>query len=158
MDKNKEELLIHFEYSIDFVRKLGEVSEEIWRSPIAKGKWSVAEVVGHLSPWDEFVLNDRLPYLFNNSPLPKGPEEEELNHQSAEKSRNNSKEETILNFINIRRNLIIAVNNIDDELWSKELKLGNHTITLYEYIKGFMEHDLHHFEQINKVIGAQSHL
>lgn len=50
MDKNKEELLIHFEHSIDFVKKLVDTSEEHWRTPIAKDKWTVAEVIGHLTP------------------------------------------------------------------------------------------------------------
>lgn len=158
MHKNKEELLIHLEDSIDFAKKLGRVSEEQWRTPIAKDKWTIAEVFGHLTPWDEFVLNDRLPFFFNETTLPKGPDVDELNRQSAEISRNSSKEDTIANFINVRRNLIIAINNIDDELWDKEKSLGDRTITLYEYLDGFKEHDLHHFEQINKINNVKQHL
>lgn len=156
MHKNKEEILIHFEYSIDFVKRLLEVSEENWRTPISKGKWTVAEIVGHLTPWDEFLLNDRLPYLFDGTPLPKGPDEGELNRKAAEISRNYSKEETISNFINVRRSLIITINNLDDELWDRELKIGDTTLKLKEYLNGFKDHDLHHFEQINKVVNVKS--
>lgn len=158
MHKNKEELLIHLENSIDFAKKLGQISEEQWRTPIAKDKWTVAEVFGHLTPWDEFVLNDRLPYLFDDTPLPKGPIEEELNRQSAEVSRNNSKDDTIAKFINVRRNLIIAINNIEDELWDKELAMGDRTFTLYEYLNDFVAHDLHHFEQINIIVNVKQQL
>ncbi len=154
LDKNKEEILFHFENSIDFVRKLEEIPEENWRTPIAINKWSIAEIIGHLTPWDEFLLNERIPYLFNNTPMPKGPNVEELNHESAEVSRERSKEETISIFINIRRNLIITLNNIDDEMWKKELNIEERALTLYDYLKAFIEHDLHHFEQINKLIGT----
>ncbi|SOC41841.1 DinB family protein [Ureibacillus acetophenoni] len=156
MHKNKEDILIHLEYSIDFVKKLLEVSEENWRTPISKDKWTVAEVVGHLAPWDEFLLNDRLPYLLDNTPLPIGPDVDELNRQSAEISRSKSKEEIISNFINVRRNLIITINNLDDELWDRNLNLGETSLTLDEYLKGFKDHDLHHINQINKVVNVAS--
>ena len=158
MHKNKEELLFHFENSIDFVKNLVKVSEELWRTPIATGKWTVAEVIGHITPWDEFLLKERLPYLFKNTQMSQGPNVEELNHESALASRNRSKDETISKFINLRRYLVVAINNMDDELWEKELKFGGKALSLYDYLKSFMEHDLHHFEQIDKVIIIESHL
>lgn len=154
VEKNKEEILFHFENSIDFVRKLEEISEENWRTPIAIDKWSIAEIIGHLTPWDEFLLNKRIPYLLNNIPIQKGPNVEELNQDSAAISSKRSKKEIITFFINTRRSLIITINNIDEELWNKELNIGESSLSLYDYLKTFVEHDLHHFEQISKLIST----
>ncbi|MBA9026023.1 hypothetical protein [Peribacillus huizhouensis] len=101
-------------------------------------------------------MNDRLQYLFKDTPLPKAPNEEELNCKSTKISRNSSKEETITNFMNVGRKLIIAVHNIEDELWDNELTICSRTLPFREYLKDFINHDLHHFEQSNEVILTQS--
>lgn len=55
--------------------------------------------------------------------------------------------------MNIGKKVIIAVYNIEDELWDKELRIGSSTLLICEYLT---DHDLHHFEQINGVIRTQS--
>lgn len=152
MNKLKEEILFHLARSIEFVHSLEEIPEEKWRKEIADGKWTIAEVVGHLTPWDEFLLNERLPYFLANETLPQAPNEDELNEKAALHSRRSNREEIINRFISVRQQLQMAIMDIKDELWVDEVTIGKHRITIYDYLKGFVQHDEHHFKQIKKII------
>ncbi|MGX9135003.1 hypothetical protein ACWV26_11595 [Rummeliibacillus sp. JY-2-4R] len=59
MNKFKEEIIKHQLDSIEFVKSLNALSEKEWRTQIEYGKWTVAEIIGHFKPWDEFVLHKR---------------------------------------------------------------------------------------------------
>ncbi|WP_313805039.1 DinB family protein [Cytobacillus sp.] len=148
----QQNILSHYEQSIQWVKELEQLSEEQWRTPIKEEKWSIAEVIGHLIPWDEFILKDRMPYFFKDIDLPKGPDAQALNDQAAAESRIRTKEETIERFAATRQTLLSALKEIDDELWSKELNISKSTLSLTAYFQGMVEHDNHHFEQIKKVI------
>ncbi len=152
LHQNKEEILMHLENSVEWVKNLEKLTESQWKTPIAKGKWTIAEVIGHFPAWDQFVLEERLPYLFNSVALPKGPDVDELNHQSSKVSKAKTKEEVISAFIAARRSLIIGINNVADELWETPLRIGDTSLKLTDYLKGVVEHDHHHFKQIEEVL------
>lgn len=152
MHKLKGEILFHLAESVTFIKNLEGLSEDKWRAQIAENKWTVAEVVGHLIPWDEFLLNNRIPYLFSNDSLPAGPNEHEVNSKAALESRNSSKEDIIEKFIMVRLKLQEAITDLNDELWNNEIEIGSTKISLFDYLQGFAQHDEHHFHQIKKVI------
>lgn len=152
MYHDKHQIISHYEESIVFVESLVNMTEEQWRTPIEPGKWTVAEVIGHLTPWDEFVLNQRLPFLFTEDSLPKGPDVEEMNASAARNSRARSKDETIANFIHRRRRLIDALYEIVDEQWQRPFTIGASELTLYSYFASLVDHDQHHFSQIQRVL------
>ncbi|MFC7686034.1 DinB family protein [Ureibacillus sp. GCM10028918] len=154
MHQNKEEILMHYENSVEWVKNLVNLTEEQWRTPIAKGKWTIAEVIGHFPAWDQVLLEQRLPYLFDGGVLPKGPEVDSLNHQSSLESKVKTKEEVITKFVAVRRKLIVAINNIKDELWERKIQINQTKLTITEYLKGFVEHDEHHFKQIQDSLNA----
>ncbi len=120
--------------------------------PVKEGKWSIAEIIGHLIPWDEFIVNDRIPYFFKDIDLPKSADAQAINDLAASESRARTKEETIEKFAAVRKTLLSALKDMDEELWSKELVIGKSTLSLAVYFQGMAEHDNHHFEQIKKVI------
>jgi len=155
MSAEKETIILHYDKSIKWVADLKKLSEELWRRPIEENKWSSAEIIGHLIPWDEFVLTSRLPYFFQEGSLPKGPEVQQINNEAANESRNKTKEETIEKFIVVRRELINTLNNIEDEKWQQTFYIGNTELTLYRYFSNMVEHDEHHFEQIKNAVLAR---
>ncbi|MGA3676638.1 DinB family protein [Lysinibacillus agricola] len=152
MYHDKHQIISHYEKSIVFVESLANITEEQWCTPLEPGKWTVAEIIGHLTPWDEFVLTQRLPFLFIRESLPKGPAVEEMNASASYNSCVQSKEETIANFINQRHQLMNALHPIDDQQWQKSFKIGTSELTLYGYFASLVDHDLHHFSQIQKVL------
>jgi len=152
LSHDKHQIISHYEKSIVFVESLVNITEEQWRTPIEPGKWTVAEVIGHLTPWDEFVLNQRLPFLFTKESLPKGPDVGEMNASAARNSRAQSKGETIANFINQRHQLIDALYPIVDQQWQQPFTIGASELTLHRYLASLVDHDLHHFSQIQSVV------
>ncbi|MCL1697183.1 DinB family protein [Lysinibacillus sp. BPa_S21] len=152
MYDHKHQIISHYERSIVFVESLADITEEQWRTPIEPGKWSVAEIIGHLTPWDAFVLNQRLPFLFTKESLPKGPDVEEMNTNAARNSRAQSKEETIADFIRQRRQLIDALYQIVDQQWQQPFTIGASELTLHRYFASLVDHDLHHFSQVREFL------
>lgn len=150
--KNKRGILLHYEESIDWVNSLKNLTEEKWRLQIDEGKWTIAEIIGHLIPWDELVLNQRIPYLIKAESLPTSPNAETVNQQAAQASRSRSKDETIHSFIDTRKRLIKALYDLTDELWTRDLLIGRNNLSLIHYFAGLVKHDLHHFKQIQRVL------
>ncbi|WP_325166657.1 DinB family protein [Viridibacillus soli] len=114
-----------------------------------KSKWSVCEIVGHLIPWDKFILEKRLPYLLiPNSVLVK-PNVQQMNSRAAFESLNMMKEEVIKQFSQTRLKLVNEMKKIPAEEFNKVFSIGASVLTVAEYFNGLIEHDLHHFQQIN---------
>lgn len=151
----KEFVLAHIENSIGWVEGLIGLNENDWRKPVGLGKWSVAEVIGHFKAWDEFVINQRVPYLFQQAGLPKAPDTNSLNSESAKTARENTKDFIIKEFVNARKSLLKTLSEIKDEFWDVELILGTSKLTLSSYFHGLKEHDIKHFVQIAEVIDIE---
>ncbi|MFJ7669166.1 DinB family protein [Lysinibacillus sp. NPDC097195] len=153
MHSEKQQILMHYEKSIRWLERLSAVTDKQWRMPIQQGKWTVAEVIGHLIPWDDFVINERIPLLFTDGPLPKGPDVQQMNAAAAMSSRQQSKEQTLHALLTRRRLLLRAMEGLSDELWQRTFQIGRSELTLYMYFSGLIEHDEHHFLQVQNVIG-----
>ncbi|MEK5433539.1 DinB family protein [Lysinibacillus sp. FSL R7-0073] len=152
MLRDKKSIIKHYEQSLIWVKDLRNLSEEQWCMPIESGKWSVAEVIGHLTPWDTFILEHRIPYLFKNASLPKGPDIKHMNTKAAQKSREQHLEKTITEFVMTRRQLLQTIQQFTDEQWHQSFSIGQSNITIADYFGGLIEHDLHHFSQIQRVL------
>ncbi|MGM9986465.1 MAG: DinB family protein [Bacillaceae bacterium] len=152
MNEKKKHVINHYKHTIEWVEKLNSLSEEQWRTPIEKGKWTIAEVIGHLIPWDEFVVCQRLPYLVKGMGMPKSPDTQIINDQASIDSQARTKEETIKRLVESRQYLIHVINMLEDDLWEREFKIGSATLSLYPYFEALAVHDKHHFEQIERII------
>ena len=134
------------------MKNLSNLDEQMLRKPIDEGKWTVIEIIAHFYPWDEFVLEHRIPYLFKNEHLPKGPNTKDLNTQSALLARTEDIENTLKKCIRIRKELFSQLSQISDDNWLIELQINQSNLTFYEYLKGLMEHDVHHIKQIKSAL------
>lgn len=111
---NKDTVIKHYQHSIEWLQSLTELTDKEWRSAIAEGKWSIAEIIAHFVPWDEFILHDRLKECWNEQALPQAYDALEMNQQSAERARKEERSETIGRFISVRTELL------------QEMKKSNH--------------------------------
>lgn len=144
---------MHYEKSIRWLEQLFSVTDKQWRTPIKQGKWTVAEVIGHFIPWDDFVINERMPLLFTDELLAKGPNVQQMNAAAASSSRQQSKEHTLQALLNSRRLLLQLLDGLSDEQWQRSFRIGRSELTLYSYFLGLIAHDEHHFLQVQNVIG-----
>jgi len=149
----KQELLNHHKNVKNFIMSLNQLTDQEWQSPIAEGKWSIAEIVFHFIPWDLFIIESRLPFFRSNESLPSAPNVEKLNKTSAEKARLTSKEDTIKYFIETRTLLKNQIESLTDNECEIEIVLGTKKITIIDYLSGMVEHDLHHISQVKEKMG-----
>ncbi|MGE7919790.1 DinB family protein [Viridibacillus sp. NPDC093762] len=150
--ESKKLILNHYENSIHYIESLKRVSDDCWLIPIEESKWSVCEIVGHLVPWDNFVLEKRLPYLLNLKQELESPNVKEMNQIAALESRNISKDESIKNCRLTRIKLVSEISKIPASEFNKELNIGTSTLTVTAYFKGLIAHDLHHYQQIDEFL------
>ncbi|MED1533864.1 DinB family protein [Bacillus altitudinis] len=155
MTLNKESTIAHFEHSIEWVQSLTELTDKEWRRAIADGKWSTAEIIAHFVPWDEFILKARLKEFWNDRPLPQAPDVHKMNQQSAERARKEERSETIGRFIAVRTKLLQETKKIEASRWTTPFLIGQTELTLSSYFQGLIKHDLHHMEQIKKVLSTE---
>ncbi|ANT55923.1 DinB family protein [Bacillus pumilus] len=152
---NKDTVIKHYEHTLEWVQSLTEVTEKEWRSAIADGKWSIAEIIAHFVPLDEFILHDRLKEFWNEQALPQAPDAHEMNQQSAERARKEERSETIGRFIAVRTELLQEMKKIEPSRWNASFLIGQTELTLSSYFEGLIKHDLHHMEQIKKVLSTE---
>ncbi|RJO94607.1 DinB family protein [Exiguobacterium sp. RIT452] len=147
----KHMLLTHYQETLDFVRGLEHISEDAWRTPYAEGKWTVAEIVGHLSPWDRFIVAERLPYVLADEPFRVTPDSQAVNEEAAKMSREQQRILTIDEFLVSRDRLRIAVDLIPEDRLTDTFTSKGKTISLLDFLGAMMQHDLHHQAQIKQV-------
>ncbi|PRO40061.1 DinB family protein [Bacillus sp. LLTC93] len=155
MTLNKETVIDHYEHTLEWVQSLAEVTEEEWRSAIADGKWSIAEIIAHFVPWDEFILHDRLKEFWNDQALCKAPEVHEMNRQSAERAKHEERSETIGRFIAVRTELLREMKKIEASRWTTPFLIGQTELTLSSYFQGLIKHDLHHMKQVKQALSTE---
>ncbi|KGR81801.1 DinB family protein [Lysinibacillus odysseyi] len=150
--EQKRHIVELYEQTINWVKELKEVSDEQWRMPVAPGKWTIAEVIGHLIFWDLFVLEKRLPFFFEKCILPASPNVDVTNRLASEESKIKTKEELIISFVATRTKLVSAIKKIPDENWNSQLSLKSKEITLMDYFAGLLDHDCRHFDEIRAAL------
>ncbi|MBD8038829.1 DinB family protein [Solibacillus sp. A46] len=148
MLREKSEIIGHHQNFLLFLQRMKTLDERLLRKPIGERKWSIIEIVGHFYLWDEFVLLQRLPYLLTGVSLPIAPSSDDLNMQSSLLARTEAVEKTFEKCIRIRKDLLHQLSQIPDEYWLIKLQINQSHLTLYEYLKGLMEHDNHHINQV----------
>ena len=151
MEEKKRRVIQHYRESIKRAAQWRLLENKEWRAPIAEGKWTIAEVVGHFAPWDEFVRLKRIPYFLNGDPMPKSLDVEQTNRETALLSQKRSQEDVIEEFINCRRKLLAALEQMEDEQWERVFLFNQKELTLSAYFQGLLEHDMHHFRQIDLI-------
>ena len=155
MEEKKRRVIQHYRESIKRAAQWRLLENEEWRAPIAEGKWTIAEVVGHFAPWDEFVRLKRIPYFLNGEPMPKSLDVEQTNRETALLSQKRSQEDVIEEFINSRRTLLAALEQMEDEQWERVFLFNQKELTLSAYFQGLLEHDMHHFRQIDSIMNEK---
>lgn len=144
----KQQIIAHHLSFIHEIQKFEGLTEQILRRPIQQGKWSIIEIIGHFTPWDQFILNKRIPYLLANEPLPKGPSANEFNALSSRKAKSDCIQYTIEAFIATRSKLVEMLDEIPEDRWHSKFLINGKIFSLSSYFLALIEHDLHHLKQM----------
>ena len=120
------------------------VTDEEFCKPMAEGKWSIKDTLGHLTAWEAEVAN-----AFEQKARGERPTIGDIkdfdpwNDAQAAKRKDNSAEEIRREFNENRRRLLTIVNGLpeDESLWSPERSTS-------KLLNVIIEHDRHHWKAL----------
>lgn len=151
------EIINHYEMFSKWLESLKKINDEQWKGAIAEGKWSVAAVVGHILLWDQYSLKERFPYFKEGAKLSSFPDFQKINDQAVEYANKQvSKDELIDELLAVRKQFLSLLDQMSEDILNTAFSIGDHELTMKAYFLDFVDHDLHHQEQVMKAIHENS--
>ena len=151
----EEKLLImkHQEGFINFIESLKKVDPDVLKRPIDEGKWSILEIVAHFIAWDEFIIEKRLPILFQTqSAFEQAPDEQFLNGRVPSLVETFASLDIINRVMELRQFIYDQLDKIEEEKWLESIPFGHQTTSLHHYFDHQKDHDIGHIDQINMAL------
>ncbi|MUG43736.1 DinB family protein [Paenibacillus woosongensis] len=154
-----KETIHRYKDFIEWTDTLHELDDNIWLAPIAEGKATVAEIVSHLMNWDNYLINTIIPAIKNGEGMI-FPNFDSFNQQAYEYARSGIPKNRLLGEFKQTRLQLIEIMLTEPDVASKNVTANGvencpHTGTPYSLlyiIHEFIEHDIHHKNQILSVI------
>lgn len=120
------------------------ISDDEMQEPMAEGKWSVKDTLGHLAAWEGEVVK-----AFEQKARGERPtignitDYDSWNKEQAAKRKDKSVEEIREELNETRKKLLTIVNDLpeNEKLWSPER-------TTSKFLNDLIEHDRHHWKSI----------
>ncbi|WP_019376680.1 DinB family protein [Virgibacillus halodenitrificans] len=150
-------LINDFEGFNSYVSSLKKIDETLFFEPIADGKWSIAEIISHISFWDRYIHEETLPQMKSNAVI-ESIDFEPLNGQAEKYALSGVSQLHLLQQKLEERSLLATDLRKKDEneffekfiLNGEEIdKYSGYPHTIFNYIAGFQWHDNHHRQQID---------
>ncbi|MFE8703526.1 DinB family protein [Cytobacillus sp. FJAT-54145] len=149
----KQEIIAQYEELNEWFNSLIELEDEKWFAPIDIGKWSVAAVIGHLLFWDKHSFEKRYPHFKSGAQLEPYPDFQEFNNAAEKYAESGiTRDQLIDELLQVRIELKNKINSWEDEELDTAFFIGNHSISIRQYIVDFIEHDHYHKRKVEKVI------
>ncbi|WP_164670198.1 DinB family protein [Virgibacillus doumboii] len=152
-----EDLINDFESFNLYIGSLKTIEETLFFEPIAEGKWSIAEIISHISFWDRYIREETLPQMKLNAVI-KSIDFETLNKQAAQYALSGVSQQLLFQQkLEERTRLISELRKRDEEEFFAKFTLNGEEVdrysgyphSIFNYIAGFIWHDNHHKQQIN---------
>ncbi|MEF3353859.1 DinB family protein [Paenibacillus sp. GYB006] len=135
----------------EFVFYVDSIDDELLSIPIAEGKWTVKEVISHLTNWDAYSIEKMVPYMKDNAILPEFIDHDTHNIVAIELAKNYKDSEALKNgFRETRKKLVSLLNSVSSDI-SFTIGKGKRKYTIDSYAKIFVHHDKQHQEQIENL-------
>ncbi|TMW71407.1 DinB family protein [Alteribacter natronophilus] len=139
-----------FEQAAEPIESLmAEGSHDGLYEPIAEGKWSIREIVGHMYMWDRFLLENMVPHMEDGGVLPAFPDHDRFNREAINGLEGVSVEEIVSMFVKTREKLVQELKGMDPAI-RFTIGKGKRRFSPESFVKMFIKHDRHHIMQIEK--------
>ncbi|GIQ67919.1 DinB family protein [Xylanibacillus composti] len=149
----KQELIQQYEQYIPWLEGLSSLDEQAFRTPVGPGKWTCAEIIGHLLYWDRVLLHDIFPNVSEGAAIecPEFSDFEMVNGIAAQYAREEASIQTLIaESIEIRSQIISYLQNKSEEEFQRTFLINTSEQTLLLLMEDFTGHDRHHRQQIEK--------
>lgn len=153
-----KETIFRYKDFIEWTETLSVSQEDIWLKPVAKGKASVREIISHLTNWDNYLIYSIIPAVRNGEEMV-FPDFDSFNEKAYEYARSGISRNHLLDEFKQTRIQLVEMLLADLDLAVKHVPANGvaicpHTNTPYSLlyiIHEFIEHDIHHKNQILSV-------
>ena len=161
---NERNLITDFSIYTTWLSTLEEISEQLWSKPISNGKWSVGEIIAHITNWDNHIISKIIPSVQKGKGMV-FPEFYTFNKMAADYAKSGvSKSNIIEEAKNTRLRLVKELNELPTSMLTKPLPVNGLThspdtgvpYSLIEIVKEFIDHDNHHKGQIIRFLEESS--
>ncbi|WP_100010240.1 DinB family protein [Lentibacillus sediminis] len=152
-----EDLINDFEAFNGYVNSLKTMEETHFFEPIAEGKWSVAEIISHISFWDKYIREEMLPQMKRDAVI-ESIDIEELNKLAASYALSGVSQQHLLDKqLEERTQLVSDLRRKSEEEFFATYTLNGEEVdeysgyphSIFNYIAAFIWHDNHHSKQID---------
>lgn len=151
-----EQIIDHYESFKMWLEELKLLSEAEWFKPMEEDKWSIAANIAHIIKWDQYSLQEILPYIEEGAELPPFPDFQKFNGEAEDYAhRVVNQGDLIEEGIRTRDLMITFVKNAPEDDFGQSFKVGDQSFTLEEFFEDFIGHDKHHQEQIEELVSAE---
>jgi uncharacterized damage-inducible protein DinB len=147
-DKMTYDMQEKFLSTVKKVEDLKKLPEYVLTKPIKENKWSIREIIGHLFYWDKYNLENMVPKMENQAILPSFPNHDSYNADAIKYiNRFESAEKILEAFVTTRKELTSKLRNVNANI-TFSIQGEPNTFNITSFIDIFLEHDLHHLNQI----------
>lgn len=130
--------------------------EETLTEQLSDGKWSVREIIGHLLYWDKFNLEKMIPSMSHGAVLRSFPNHDLHNEEAVTYLQNYKSVRDILDdFVKIRKQFVNELQKLDKNM-EFEIENEPNTFTIETFAEIFLEHDMHHLNQIKEKLKSKT--
>lgn len=145
---NYQEIRNHYITFSEWLKSLKKIDNDQWIKPLSEGKWTVGAVISHLLYWDKYSLNERFPLFKEGAILERFPDFQKVNDQAEEYSKMVPKDQLLDELLQIRDEYISMIDKMKEEDLEISFQIGDHRLTIEDYFKDFVGHDIHHKDQV----------
>lgn len=152
----EKNIIDQFSQYSSWLSTLEGINEELWSRPIAKGKWSISEIIAHITNWDNHLLSEVIPAVKNGQGM-EFPDFDTYNKEASNYVKSGKSQSELLEEAKrTREQLVRELHALPTETLNKATTSNDvthcpHTGTPYSLlyiIKEFIDHDNHHKKQI----------
>lgn len=146
MAVKKKEVLDEFSSFVPWVESLKQSADDVWRKPIAEGKWSLREILTHIMHWDKNSLEVMVPRMDEGAVLLFVDIEEHNREAEVVAQSYDCLENLIDDVVETRKQLLeLLEERYEDDL---KLTIDNEEYTYKRFVDIFIHHDAHHRQQV----------
>lgn len=158
-----KDLITDFAGFNSWVEQLQEVNEKLFFAPIAPGKWSTAEIISHITFWDQYILDEMLPQMKADADI-NSIDIETMNKRAAVYAKSGVTKQNLLEAqVHGRKELISALERKQEEDFFATFILNGEKIdeysgyphSMFNYFCAFIWHDHHHKEQVDNFLAKE---
>jgi uncharacterized damage-inducible protein DinB len=125
---------------------LKSLSEEQVQHRYAPGKWSIKQIIGHITDHERIMMYRSLRFSRKDKTVLPGYDQDVLVNNS--RFDEQTGDQLIQDFQNVRKASISFINSLSHEQLSLTGKAWKYELTVEEFLKATIGHELHHIKII----------